>query len=223
MTVPGRRRRSGRPSITRWILAAPLALVIVAGCIPPRPSPSSPPVPSPTEPESVAPSASVPPSPGESAASSGVTVDPTLLDVLPADIDGVPLKPDTETADAIARDGSIAPFVSSVALAAAFGPVASDTPGDYVVVTVARLRPGTFGDAFFRGWRDTFDDAVCQQAGGVGGHAEADIGTHHAYIGTCNGGVHTYHVHLPADDIIVSMQSVGEGRYGERVVAGLTE
>jgi hypothetical protein len=150
-------------------------------------------------------------------------VDPTLLGLLPADVEGVPLQPDAETADEIAKDGSIAPFVSSIALATAFGPAASDAPGDYVVVTVARLKPGMFGDAFFRSWRDTFDEAVCQQAGGVGGHAEADIGTHHAFIGTCHGGVHTYHVHLPANDVIVSMQSVGKGRFGERVVAGLTE
>ena len=120
---------------------------------------------------------------------------------------------DPDSAAEIAADGSIAPFVSAIALATAFGPLATDTPGDYVVVTVARLRPGTFGDLFFRGWRDTFDAAVCEQAGGVDGHAEADIGGHHTFIGTCAGGVHTYHVHLPARDVIVSMQGVGESRY----------
>jgi hypothetical protein len=91
------------------------------------------------------------------------------------------------------------------------------------VVTVARLRPGTFGDLFFRGWRDTFDEAVCAQAGGVDGHAEADIADQRTYIGTCAGGVRTHHVHLPASDVIVSMQSAGPGRFGERIVAGLTE
>jgi hypothetical protein len=200
-------------------LAAVAAIALAAGCIPPRPSPSPP---SPTAAAS-APATSATSTPAGSAGPAGVTVDPTLLDLLPADIDGVALQPDTETADEIAKDGSIASFVSSIALATAFGPVASDAPGDYVVVTVARLKPGASGDAFFRSWRDTFDEAVCQQAGGVGGHAEADIGSHHAFIGTCNGGVHTYHVHLPSNDVIVSMQSVGEGRFGERVVAGLAE
>ena len=43
------------------------------------------------------------------------------------------------------------------------------------------------------------------------------------YIGTCAGGVHTYHVHLPAQDVIVSLQGAGNGRFGERVVEGLNE
>jgi hypothetical protein len=193
--------------------------VLAAACIPPRPSrtpapasPASPSSPTPT----VAPAATT-------AGPSGVVVDSSLLDLLPPDLDGVPLEPDAETAAEIAADGSIAPFVSAIALAAAFGPIATDAAADYVVVTVARLKPGTFGDLFFRGWRDTFDGAVCEQAGGLDGHAETEIAGHHSYIGTCAGGVHTYHVHLPVSDVIVSMQSVGEGRYGERVVAGLTE
>ena len=55
------------------------------------------------------------------------------------------------------------------------------------------------------------------------GHAEAEIAGHQTFIGTCAGGVHTYHVHLPDRDVIVSMQGAGEGRFGELVVAGLTE
>jgi hypothetical protein len=89
-------------------------------------------------------------------------------------------------------------------------------------VTVARVKPGLFGDLFYRGWRDTFDAAVCEQAGGVAGHAEAEIAGRQTFIGTCAGGVHTYHVHLPDQDVIVSMQAVGDGRFGERVVEGLT-
>lgn len=187
-----------------------------AACIPPRPSPTPPPT-------TLSPIPTAAPSPSATDGSSGVAVDPALLDLLPGNVDGVPLTADPETAAAIAADGSIAPFVSAIALATAFGPLATDTSRDYVVVTVARLRRGTFGDLFFRGWRDTFDNAVCEQAGGVDGHAEADIGAHHTFIGTCSGGVHTYHVHLPGHDVIVSMQGVGERRYAELVVAGLTE
>ena len=186
---------------------------MAVGCIPPRPSPS--PAPS-------APPTDAPASPTVSQAPA-VTVDPTLLELLPPDVEGVPLNADPDTAADIAAEESIAPFVSAIALASAFGPISTDTAGDYVVVTVARLRPGAFSDLFFRGWRDTFDSAVCEQAGGVDGNAEADIGGRHTYIGTCAGGVHTYHVHLPARDVIVSMQGLGEGRYGERVVEGLTE
>jgi len=150
-------------------------------------------------------------------------VDPSLLELLPDDVAGVPLEPDEATANELAGEPSIAPFVSSLAIAAAFVPPASDTLGDYVVVTVARLKPGLFGDLFYRGWRDTFDSAVCEQAGGVDGHAEATVGGRQTYIGTCAGGVHTYHVHLPAQDVIVSMQGASESRFGERVIEGLNE
>ena len=201
-----------------------VALLLVAACIPPRPSPSPPPSSStpatPTfEPTSSATAAG---SPGATS-STGIVVDPSLLELLPDDVAGVPLEPDEATANELAGEPSIAPFVSSLAIAAAFVPPASDTLGDYVVVTVARLKPGLFGDLFYRGWRDTFDSAVCEQAGGVDGHAEATVGGRQTYIGTCAGGVHTYHVHLPAQDVIVSMQGAGESRFGERVIEGLNE
>ncbi len=208
---------SGRRRIAMVLSIAALAMLAAGACIPPRPSPTSAPItPAP-------PAQTTAPSPTSSGGSSGVVVDPALLRLLPREVDGVPLTADPDSAAGIAADGSIAPFVSAIALATAFGPLATDTPGDYVVVTVARLRPGTFGDLFYRGWRDTFDGAVCELAGGVDGHAEADIGGHQTFIATCAGGVHTYHVHLPARDVIVSMQGVGESRYPELVVAGLTE
>jgi hypothetical protein len=201
------------------------ALLIISACIPPRPSPS-PPSASPTslttpsaEPSRTAPASE---SPGP-ISSTGIAVDPALLDLLPVSVAGVPLRSDDVGAQQLAGEPSIAPFVSSLAIASAFGPLASDTVGDYVVVTVARLKPGLFGDLFYRGWRDTFDSAVCEQAGGVDGHAEAEIGGRQTYIGTCAGGVHTYHVHLPGQDVIVSMQGAGDGRFGERVVEGLNE
>jgi hypothetical protein len=134
----------------------------------------------------------------------------------------VPVQEDEATAAEIAGEASIAPFVSALAVASAFGPPPTDTLPDYVVVTVARLKPGLFGDIFFRGWRDTFDAAVCEQAGGVDGHAEARIGGRQTFIGTCAGGVHTYHVYMPDQDVIVSLQGAGDGRFGERVVEGLT-
>jgi len=200
-----------------------VALVAVAGCIPPRPSPTPTP-----EPPSTAPPASPTASAGATSSGTGgpsaaVAVDPSLLAVLPDAVGGVPLQPDQVTAAEIAREPSIAPFVSSLALAAAFGPPSSGAVGDYVVVTVARVKPGLFGDLFFRGWRQTFDTAVCQQAGGVQGAAQATIGGRQTFVGTCAGGTHTYHVHLPQRDLIVSMQGGGPRRFGERVVEGLNE
>jgi hypothetical protein len=151
-----------------------------------------------------------------------VTIDPSLLALLPEAVAGVPLRPDEATAADIARVPSIERFVSGLAIAAAFGPPASDGIVDYVVVTVARLKPGSFGELFYRGWRDTFDEGVCEQAGGVDGHAEAEIAGRQTFIGTCAGGVHTYHVYLSDQDVIVSLQGAGDGRFGERVVEGLT-
>jgi hypothetical protein len=201
-----------------------ISIALAAACIPPRPSPSPPPalstpVPAPT-PSGTGEDAS--PTAGSST-SAGVIVDPGLLSVLPDAIGGVPVNADPATAADIAAEGSIAPFVSALALATAFGPAATSGAGDYVVVTVARLRPNTFSDLFFRGWRDTFDAAVCDQAGGVAGSAETEIAGRQTFIGTCAGGVHTYHVHLPTDDLIVSMQGLGPGHFGERIVEGLTE
>lgn len=204
-----RRFRSG-------VLLASAVIVVTAACIPPRPSPSPalpPSTPAPTA------SAAATASPAE-----GVIVDPALLAIVPDQVDGIAVTPDPESAAEIAAEGSIAPFVSAIALATAFGPLATSGLGDYVVVTVARLRPGTFSDLFFRGWRDTFDAGVCEGAGGVeAGSAETDIAGHRTFVGTCVGGVHTYHVHLPAHDVIVSMQGLGPARLGERVVAGITE
>jgi hypothetical protein len=191
--------------------------MIVAACIPPRPSPSPPPPSAPVETPATTPAAVSP------SASQGVAVDASLLDVLPHDVAGIPITPDAETAADIAGEGSIEPFVSGIAVAAAFGPPATDTLPDYVVVTVAKLRPGTFSDPFFRGWRDTFDAGVCERAGGVDRHAETDIAGRRTFIGTCVGGVHTYHVHLEKDDLILSMQGLGDGGWPERIVAGLTE
>jgi hypothetical protein len=188
-----------------------VAIALVAACIPPRPSPTAPPA-----------TATPAPASPDGSSATGVAVDPTLLELLPDTVSGVPLESDEATAAEIAREPSIAPFVSSLAIAAAFGPPVTDAVGDYVVVTVARLKPGLFGDLFYRGWRDTFDAAVCEQAGGVDGHAEAEISGRQTFIGTCAGGVHTYHVHLPDHDVIVSMQAVGDGRFGEHVVEGLT-
>jgi hypothetical protein len=199
----------------RLLVLAATAAIALTACIPPRPPPTPGPITEPPTTPSTGPSV---PASG-SGSTSGVIVDPTLLELLPRDIDGVPLGADAETAAEIANDGSIAPFVSALAIAAAFRPDQSD----YVVVTVARVKPGVFSDLFFRGWRDTFDSAVCELAGGVDGNAEADIAGRHTFIGTCAGGVHTYHVHVPGRDAIVSMQGAGPGRFGERVVEGLTE
>lgn len=198
--------------------AVVLAVTAVSCAPPPRDGPIGP------TSSLVAPTASVVIAPTPSlVAAPAITVDDTLLDLLPNDVGGVPLTGDSATASEIADDPSLTGSVTAVAVAAAFAPAPSGLVGNYVVVTLARLEPGVFDDAFFRDWRDTFDGAVCAQAGGVAGHAEADIATHRTYITTCAGGVRTYHVRLAASGVVVSMQAVGDRRFGERVVEGLTE
>ena len=93
--------------------------------------------------------------------------------------------------------------------------------GDFAYGSVIVLRPGVFDDAYFRSWRDSFDEGACSQAGGVAGHAQATIGGRTTYLGTCAGGVTTYHVRLDDLDAIVSVSSLGDSRLGEQLVAGL--
>jgi hypothetical protein len=142
-----------------------------------------------------------------------------LLAILPADVGGYVLAPEQ---DAFTESSSDAGLVRDAA-AGAVAFVVDPAGGDYAVAFVYQLRPGVFGDDWYRSWRDSFDEGVCEQAGGVEGNAEAELGGRQTYIGTCAGGVHTYHAHVPTagGDVIVSVQSLGDQRYGEQVMAGL--
>lgn len=203
-----------------------IAALLIAGCGEPTvptpagsgdlvPSPSSmSPVASPTLDPDIA-----PPSPPAGAA----TVDSALLDVLPDAIDGVPLTPDEETAALIAADPTTDAAIERLAVGVYVDP-SDSVETDVAVVSVVGLAPGTFDEAWFRAWRDTYDAAACEVAGGLAAAgAESTIADHDTFIGTCQGGVHTYHVHLPDPDRVVAITAVGPARFGERVVAGLEE
>jgi hypothetical protein len=162
----------------------------------------------PTTPPSIA--------PGGSAATGGAVEDPSLLGILPATVDGVPVTLEHQAfLDAVSSDPG---FVQNVRRAA-FGVAVSGT--DLVSGVVAELVPNTYSDAFFRDWRDTYDQGACSQAGGVTGNAEAQIGNRTVYIGSCAGGLRTYHVWLPERGTIVSAFSLGDKRLGEELMAGL--
>ena len=196
-------------------------VLAIAGCGQPTPTAQSV-SPSPS-PEATA-AASVPSvaSPQPSAAAS-VSVDPALLDLLPDEVQGQALRADDETAVEVAGSGDLAADIEAIAVGLYIQP-GSSTADDLAIVNVVRLRPGVFGDAWFRSWRSTYDDGACEVAGGVApGAAVTEIGGHETHIGSCQGGVHTYHVHLASPDRIISITAAGEGRFGERVVAGLTE
>jgi hypothetical protein len=141
--------------------------------------------------------------------------DRSLLDVLPAEVASHPVVLESQAfADAIG-DPSFAGNVE----AAAFGVVVSGE--DLASAVVARPVEGAFSEAWFRDWRDSYDEGACGQAGGVAGVAETDLGGRTVYVATCGGGLRTYHTWLDARGLIVSALAVGKGRYGEHLLAGL--
>lgn len=155
-------------------------------------------------------SSGTPGSPG-----SGVVEDLSLLSLVPADVAGVPVRPETL---AYAEAASDPAFAANVAAAAFF--VAVDA-SDLASGVVAQLRPGVFSDAFFRDWRDSYNEGACGQAGGVAGNAEAELGGRTAYITSCAGGLLAYHAYLEDRGVIVSLISVGERRFGEQLMKGI--
>ncbi len=210
-------------------LAGSLAVAALAGCggePSPSPSSSSSPVPSTAPEDSPSPSPSAgtsasPAAPSVSASPSSAAGawDGALLAVLPADIDGRPLTPQPEAFAASASDPSLTRDMEAGAVSL----VVDTATSGYAVIFVYRLRPGVFDDGWFRAWRDSFDTGVCEQAGGVAGRSESELGGRTVHIGSCAGGVLTYHAHLASadGDLVVSSQSLGDERMGERVMSAL--
>jgi hypothetical protein len=208
-------RRPRFAAATAVILAG---VFTIAGCGPPIPTAASPSPP----PAASAPASSSFAAPPPSAAGA-VALDPGLLDLLPDEVGGQALQPDDGTAIDLAGNGGLAGDIEAIAVGLYIQP-GSSTADDLAIVNVVRLRPGVFGDAWFRSWRSTYDDGACEVAGGVApGAAVTEISGHETHIGSCQGGVHTYHVRLSNPDRIVSITAAGEGRFGERVIEGLTE
>ena len=198
------------PKVARSLPSLALAIV-VAGCADVAPTPS-------TTPSDTAARATTSLGAGPSS-SAAVSVDASLLELLPRSVDGIDLVESPE-AEADALDDPVVPAVGT----AIAGAIAADADtGDFVYALVVRLRPDVMSDAIFRSWRDTFDEGACSQAGGVTGHAEAEIGGRKTYIGTCSGGLHTYHVWLPAQQRLISMSALGERRFGEQVLRNLRD
>lgn len=214
-----------RTALARTALLAVAALALVGcGATPgPTASESADRTPSPSSTNPVA-SATLdpdiaPPSPRPGAAA----VDSTLLDVLPDAIDGIPLTADAETAAQIAADPTTDEAIERLGVGV-YVDASDAVETDVAVVSVVGLAPGTFDDAWFRAWRDTYDAAACEVAGGLAAAGvESTIADRDTFIGTCQGGVHTYHVALSDPERVVAVTAVGPARFGERVVAGLEE
>ena len=196
---------TGRDRRTVWLPVLAAALLALAACGPP-----SSPTPIAGSPATAQPS----PTPG---ATSIVVIDPALLAYLPVSVDGLLIaeSPEAET-EALADPG-----LASVGSAIAAGIAVDGTSGQFVFAVVVRLLPGAMSEAGFRHWRDTYDDGACSQSDGVAGTAEAQFDGRTVHIGTCNGGVRTYHVWLDAQGILISASAVGDRRLGELLVEGL--
>jgi hypothetical protein len=152
-----------------------------------------------------------PPSPG-----AAVVMDPTLLDILPEAIGDAKVGIEPGSFADAAGDPSFAASVD----AAAFAIVVDGE--DLASGVVAHLRPDVYSDGFFRDWRDSYDEGACAQADGVASRAEVGLdGDRTMYIATCTGGLRTYHVYVPEREVIISLFSLGEQRFGERLLTGL--
>jgi len=204
----------------RAVAVVVLALAVAAGCDDgsPSASPASPagatsaPASSPS-PASLTPAATTVP-PGESL--EPTRHEPALIDLLPGAVDGRSGNQDFQTGAEMATDPGLQATVAGVALA-----VYADDES-YAIASVSRIRPGIFGDAFYRDWRDTFDEAVCEQAGGVDvGHSEVEIDGRLAFRSACVGGVVIYHLHLDDPDTIISLQGAGPVDLGAMVLDDL--
>jgi hypothetical protein len=197
--------------VIRRVTVGALLVIGIASCGTPV-NPNSP-RPAPTSPSPIAATAA------PTAAGSAVAIDRSLLGVLPGDVDGLAI---TESPEGEAS-AATAPQLSSLATGFASGLIADPGGADWAFAVVIALRPGVMSDGAFRTWRDSFDEGACSQAGGVTGHAEAELGGRNVYITSCGGGVHTYHVWLAARQRLVSISAVGERRFGEQLMKGIRD
>jgi hypothetical protein len=201
-------------------LATVLAVLAIAGCGPTPPTgvpvstpggtPAGPPVDAPTP-------ATAPPSgdPPTSASANTPVRDDSLLAILPPEIDGVPVVAEEASFDEAASDPAFAQHVTRAAFAVAAG------TEDLASGVIAELVPGVVDAGFFRDWRDTYNEGACGQAGGVAGNAEAELGGRTVHIATCGGGLRVYHAWVEERGVLVSLFSLGEARFGERLMAAL--
>ena len=204
------------PALVRLGRGAVLGLALVlAGCGPNVTSATLVPPPVPTPTPSTAP-VSTPPSPE---AGPAVTIDPALLDVLPATVDGLEVVENPDGESAALGD----PLLARVGTAMAAGFAIEPTRGEFVYAVVVRLVPGAMDALIFRDWRDSFDEGACSQAGGVVRNAEAEIGGRTVYIGTCAGLVRTYHVWLEERGLLISASALGERLMGELLIRNLRD
>jgi hypothetical protein len=205
----GRRRAGILAVAASLVVACRAGSTATAGAASSRPgaSPSGPAVPtlgrppSPTPPDETAP----------------VVLDPKLLELLPAAINGAAITESVDEATQALGDPALPKIASAVDAA-----VAADTgSGNLVYAWIVRLRPDAFGDSVFRQWRDSYDEGACNGQIGIVGHAEATIDGRTVYVTSCTQGLHTYHVWLKEQGVLISASGIGTGRFGELLMDNL--
>jgi hypothetical protein len=202
----------------RIAMLAAVAAVVLTGCGTNGLTASPPPFGSSAIPTSTPPAAQTNPAATGSPTTGSVPIDETLRAHLPESVDGLPLMAAPESDAEVARVPEVVANGEAVLTA-----LVADPANEFAHVQLIRLKPDRFSDAFFRSWRDSFDEGFCAQAGGVQGTAEAPIGDRIVFITTCAGGARAYHTWLESSRVLVAVSSVGERRLGEQLLAGLQE
>ena len=158
-----------------------------------------------------------PPSPTPSDETSAVTLDPTLLALLPETVNGIPVTESVDEATQALDDPSLPKIATSMDAG-----VAVDLgTGNLVYAWVVRLRPDQFTDEIYRQWRDSYDEGACSGAGGVTGNAEATIDDRTVYITSCVQGLRAYHVWLKDQGVLISASATGDAKFGELLMDNL--
>ena len=188
------------PAVTRSTVPASAATT--------APSPSGS-VASPSGPASGSASASA------SSGSGSAVRDDSLLSILPPEVEDAPVTVEGGSFDEAVRDPAFTQHVAKAAFAVV------TTPTDLASGVVAQLRPRLLDDTFLADWRETYNESACAQAGGVATNAETTLDGRTVYITTCGGGLTVYHAAIPERDVIVSLFSIGEGRFGEQLMRDL--
>lgn len=199
----------GRLGLAAFLIAGSLAL---AACGDTTPTSTVPSAPAPSSPSSTSPPASSPAAP---ASGGPVTIDPSLLAILPATVDGVAITTEPDAYAEAAKDPSFTANVDR----AVFVIAVSGT--DLASGVVAHLRPGVWSEKFFQDWRDSYDQGACGQAGGAVGHAQTTAGSRSIWVTTCGGGLRVYHAYLAGPGVVVSLFSVGDRRLGDLIMGAL--
>jgi hypothetical protein len=201
-------------------LALTLAMAALVACQPAATTPGGTGVPAQTGGSSLGPPATVgPPSSPTNPPSDSepVVLDDALLDVLPESIDGIAVTESIDEAALALTD----PALPMIATALDVGVAVDPASGNLATAHVVKLRPDAFDETTFQQWRSSYDEGACNASGGILGLAEATIDDRNVFITSCVAGLRTYHVWVEEQDLLVSASSIGEDRFGEKLMDNL--